>query len=392
MSTLYFDCISGAAGDMLLAALLDAGASESAVRTSLEGLGISGWELAVTTTGKAGIRSSQVTVRTTDSETSRRYSDIKALLERATLPDGVRRRASQTFRVLAEAEAKIHGHEPEDVHLHEVGALDALIDIVGCSAALEDLAPTRVVASSLVTGRGWTDSAHGRLPVPAPAVLEILRGVPISERGTHELVTPTGAAILKATTDSFGAMPAMTIDSIGYGAGQRELQWPNVVRVLIGRDVSETGGEDKSWIIETNIDDMNPELIPNCIERLIGAGASDAWTSPIVMKKGRPAFTLSVLVRESARTETLDVLYRETTTLGVRMHPVTKDELEREWVQVQVLDQQVRVKLGLRGKHIVSVSPEYEDALVAARAEDVPLREIYDKAIAEAANKLKRRL
>ena len=392
MSTLYFDCISGAAGDMLLAALLDAGASESAVRKSLDGLGLSEWEMSVKTTEKSGLRCTQVTVTTTEGAPSRRHSDIKALLERASLPDNVRQRALQTFGVLAEAEAKIHGQSPEDVHFHEVGAIDALIDIVGCSAALEDLAPAQIAGSGLVTGRGWTDSAHGQLPVPAPAVLEILRGVPLTERGIEELVTPTGAAILRTATDSFGPMPSMSVDSIGYGAGHRDLPWPNVVRVLIGRQGSKAEGEEQSWLIETNVDDMNPELIPNCIERLIGVGASDAWTSPIVMKKGRPAFTLSVLVRESVRNETLEVLYRETTTLGVRMHPVTKDELEREWVQVQVLDQQIRVKLGLRGKHIVSVSPEYDDALLAARAEDVPLREIYDKAIAEAANKLRRRL
>jgi uncharacterized protein (TIGR00299 family) protein len=243
-----------------------------------------------------------------------------------------------------------------------------------------------------VTGRGWTTSAHGDLPVPAPAVLEILRGVPLSERGDQELITPTGAAILKAAAESFGPMPAMTLDSVGYGAGTRDLEWPNVVRVLVGRESPVSGEEDRAWLVETNIDDMNPELIPNCIEQLIGAGASDAWTSPIVMKKGRPAFTLSVLARESVRAAVLEVLYGETTTLGVRMHPVTKDELEREWIKVQVLDQQVRVKLGLRGNNIVSVSPEYEDAIIAARAEGVPLREIYDRAQAEAAIRLKGRL
>jgi uncharacterized protein (DUF111 family) len=187
-------------------------------------------------------------------------------------------------------------------------------------------------------------------------------------------------------------MPQITIDSIGYGAGDRDLAWPNVVRVLVGRQVKGSDSSDRSWLIETNIDDMNPELIPNCIESVIAAGASDAWTSPIVMKKGRPAFTLSVLVKDDVRSQALDVIYRETTTLGVRMQPVTKDELEREWISVAIFDQQVRVKLGLRGDRIVSVSPEYEDALIAARAEGVPLREIYDRALAEASIKLKKRL
>lgn len=392
MSVLYFDCISGAAGDMLLGALIDAGASEAAVRRSLEGLPLSDWQLDVKRVTKGGLGATQITVTTHDASTSRTHSEIKPLLERATLSEGVRRRALATFRVLAEAEGKVHRSDPDQVHFHEVGAVDALVDIVGCSAALEDLAPALIAASPVVTGRGWTRSAHGELPIPAPAVLEILRGVPLSERGTDELVTPTGAAILKAATDSFGTMPPMSIDSIGYGAGSREMEWPNVVRVLVGREVRQDSSEDQSWLIEANIDDMNPELIPNCIESLIAIGASDAWTNPIVMKKGRPAFTLSVLVRESVKNQVLDVLYRETTTLGVRMHPVIKDELEREWVNVPVLDQQVRVKIGLRGNTIVSVSPEYEDALIAARAEGVPLREIYDKALAEASIKLKRRL
>lgn len=392
MTVLYFDCISGAAGDMLLGALIDAGASEPAIRRSLEGLRLPDWELGIERVTKSGLSATQVTVTAPEASTSRTHSEIQALLQRADLSEGVRRRALATFRVLAEAEAKIHASDPEHVHFHEVGGVDALIDIVGCCAALDDLAPSRIAASALVTGRGWTRSAHGDLPVPAPAVLEILRGIPLSERGTEELVTPTGAAILRTATDSFGSMPQMAVDAIGYGAGSRELEWPNVVRVLIGREASRDAAQEQSWLIETNIDDMNPELIPYCIESLVDAGASDAWTSPIVMKKGRPAFTLSVLVRETARDEALEVLYRETTTLGVRMYPVTKDELEREWVKVQVLDQQVRVKLGLKGKNIVSVSPEYEDALIAARAEGVPLREIYDRALAQAATKLKGRL
>lgn len=390
MSILYFDCISGAAGDMLLGALIDAGASEASVRRCLEGLPLPHWDLEIAGGVKAGLAARQVTVTSQD-PTSRTHKEIKALLERATLSEGVRRRALATFGLLAEAEAKVHRADAAEIHFHEVGGVDALIDIVGCSAAIEDLAPARIVTSPLVTGRGWTRSAHGDLPIPAPAVLEILRGIPWSERGTEELVTPTGAAILRAASDSFGTMPQMVVDSIGYGAGDRELDWPNVVRVMVGREIFE-GSETNSWLIETNLDDMNPELIPNCIEALIGVGASDAWTSPIVMKKGRPAFTLSVLVKESAKNEALDVLYRETTTLGVRMQPVTKDELEREWIKVNVLAQEVRVKLGLRGKAIVSVSPEYEDALIAARAEGVPLREVYDRALAEASIKLKGRL
>jgi pyridinium-3,5-bisthiocarboxylic acid mononucleotide nickel chelatase len=390
MTVLYFDCVSGAAGDMLLAALLDVGADENAVRGSLEALGIPGWRMDVEQVTEQGLRARRVTVTVEEQIVSRPYRDIRALLERAELPDNIRERALSTFALLGAAEARVHDVALDEVHFHEVGGTDALIDIVGCAAALEDLRPSRIVSSGLVTGRGLVPSAHGQLPVPAPAVLEILRGVPLTERGERELVTPTGAAILKANADVFGAMPGMRVDGVGYGAGHHELQWPNVVRVLVGSELTPTHDQG-SWLIETNIDDMTPELIPYCIESLIQAGASDAWTSSIVMKKGRPALTLSTLVREENKEQVLDVIYKETTTLGVRMLRVEKDELEREWINVKVGAQDVRVKLGVRNKKVVSVAPEYEDALVAGRAEGIPLREVYEKAVSAAATKLGKR-
>jgi pyridinium-3,5-bisthiocarboxylic acid mononucleotide nickel chelatase len=390
MTVLYFDCVSGAAGDMLLAALLDAGVDEAEVRQRLEALGLPGWRMDVEQVSEKGLRARRMTVSVQDHATSRTYRDIRSLLEGADLPKGVRDRALSTFAVLGAAEAKVHDVPLDEVHFHEVGGTDALIDIIGCATALEDLGPSKVVCSGLVTGRGWVPSAHGELPVPAPAVLEILRGVPITERGDRELVTPTGAAILKANTDVFGAMPGMRVEEVGYGAGHHDLPWPNVVRVLVGAELSPSSDQG-SWLIETNIDDMTPELVPYCIESLIQAGASDAWTSSIVMKKGRPALTLSTLVREEKKEEVLDVIYRETTTLGVRMQPIQKDELEREWINVKVGAQAVRVKLGIRNKKVVSVAPEYEDALVAGRAEGIPLREVYEKAVSAAATKLGRR-
>lgn len=390
MTLLYLDCLSGAAGDMLLGALLDVGAPEATVRGAVEGLGLEGWSLSVHRVAKRGIQATKVDITVDAGGRPRSHAEIKDILAAAHLSDPTRARAVAIVRVLAEAEAKVHGEDPNDVHLHEAGATDALIDIVGCAAAVEYLAPSRIVGSGLVTGRGWVDAAHGPLPVPAPAVLEILTGIALEERGDQELVTPTGAAILKACCDDFGAMPPLKVRKIGYGAGSRELAWPNVVRAVVGSEIHPASG-DTGWVIETNIDDMSPELIPHCIESLIQAGAWDAWTTPIVMKKGRPAITLSVLVRDDVREAVLDVIYRETTTLGVRMQPVTKDELEREWVNVKVGGQQVRVKLGLRGHNVVSVSPEYEDALIAARAEGVPLREVFEKALSEAAVKIKKR-
>lgn len=390
MTVLYLDCLSGAAGDMLLGALLDVGVPEPVVRDALDGLALEGWSLSIHKVAKRGIAATKVDVEVEASPHARTHAEIRELLSEATLADPVRARALAVVRVLAEAEAKIHGEDPDHVHLHEAGATDALVDIVGCAAAIEHVGANRIVGSGLVTGRGWVESAHGPLPIPAPAVLEILTGVALEERGDQELVTPTGAAVLKACCDGFGSMPPLKVRKVGYGAGSRDLAWPNVVRAIVGAEVHPSGGET-AWLIETNIDDMSPELIPHCIESLIQAGASDAWTTPIVMKKGRPAITLSALTRDDAKEPVLDVIYNETTTLGVRMQPVTKDELEREWVNVKVGAQQVRVKLGLRDHHVVSVSPEYEDALIAARAEGIPLREVFEKALSEAAAKIKKR-
>lgn len=390
MTVLYLDCLSGAAGDMLLGALLDAGVPEPTVRSAIEGLQLEGWDLTVHKVAKRGIEATKVDVAVTGEPGTRSHADIREILNTAELSDPVRERALATVRVLAEAEAKVHGKDPDEVQLHEAGGVDALVDIVGCAAAIEYLNPSRIVGSPMVTGRGWVEAAHGPLPIPAPAVLEILQGIALEERGDQELVTPTGAAILRASCHEFGSMPPLKVRKVGYGAGSRDLAWPNVVRALLGSEIHPATG-DTAWLIETNIDDMTPELIPHCIKSIIGAGASDAWTTPIVMKKGRPAITLSVLVRDDVREAVLDVLYRETTTLGVRMQPVTKDELEREWVNVKVGAQQVRVKLGLRGHDVVNVSPEYEDALIAARAEGIPLREVYERAVSEAMGKIKKR-
>lgn len=390
MNVIFFDCISGAAGDMLLGALLDAGAPEEKIRGALASLGLDGWSLRIERVGKRGIGATQVTVAADDATTSRDHAAIRSILEEASLEPAVCRRALATFQILADAEAKIHDSDPEHVHFHEVGGVDALVDVVGCAAAIEHFAPDRVIASTLVTGRGWTDSAHGALPVPAPATLEILRGAPLQQRGSRELITPTGAAILVAAADSFGAMPPLQINSIGYGAGQADLEWPNVTRVLIGTVLQEESAQD-AWLIETNIDDMTPELVPHSIESLMRAGASDAWTTPIVMKKGRPAFTLSILVAEMHKDRVLDVLYRETTTFGARVQRVGKDHIDREWIEVVVEGEQMRVKLGRRGGEIVTASPEYEDAARVARATGLALRDVFQRALAEASRKLERR-
>lgn len=385
MKVIYFDCFSGASGDMLLGALLDTGASEEAVRSSLEALPLEGWTLSVKRTMKGPISATQVTVTHDSGAVSRRYADIKAMLGGADLAAGVKQRALETFELLARAEAKIHGAPTEDVHFHEVGGVDTVIDIVGVAAALEILQPDQVITSPIATGRGRVDSLHGPIPVPAPAVLELLKGAEIFERGTDELVTPTGAAILRAATSRFGSMPPLEITSVGYGAGARDAELPNVVRVIEG-ELTEDGGDKAHFLIETNLDDISPELIPYAIERLLEAGAKDAWSAPIRMKKGRHGITLSVLADEVSRRAVLDVLYRETTTLGARIRRAEKEELERHFESVTIEGHPVRVKVAIRDGEVLNASPEYEDAVKVARITGLPLKEIYRAALSKLAD------
>lgn len=380
MKLVYFDCFSGAAGDMILAALLDAGASEDEVRHALGALDLEGWELELHRVRRGAISAARAEVRVTDASPARTYRDIQAILARASLEAGVRRRAEAIFRLLAEAEGSVHGIAPEEVHFHEVGALDALVDVVGAAAALESLAPERVVVSPITTGRGMTDSAHGPIPVPAPAVTALLRGAPLVERGDAELITPTGAAILMASADSFGVLPGITLRATGYGAGARELEIPNVLRVLVG-DAGAYPEAGERMLVETNLDDMSPELIPYVIERLLESGAEDAWTTPIIMKKGRPALILSLLVAPERCDQVLGTLYRETTTLGARMRQVGKSELERSWTTVQVQGYDIRVKVARFRGELVNAAPEHDDAAKVARLTELPLKEVYRQAM-----------
>lgn len=365
---------------MLLGSLIDAGAPVERVRSAVGALKLPAWSLDVGTTTRRGLRGTRVAVTVTESQPARPYAHVRALVETASLEVAVRRRALRTFEVLAAAEARVHGVSVGDVHLHEAGATDALIDIVGTCAALESLRPDKVVASPVATGFGAVDTAHGPLPVPAPAVVEILRGVTVFGRGGHELVTPTGAALLVANCDDFGTLPPMRIEACGYGAGRNELEWPNVVRVLVG----DAGRTDEAVVIEANLDDMNPELLPDVIELLLAAGAQDAWVIPVIMKKGRSAFILSALVSASIRDQAIDIIFRETTTLGLRVQSVEKHELHREWIEVQVGDHPVRVKIARRAGEVVTAAPEHDDARRAARATSRPLKDVYADALAAA--------
>ena len=390
MRICYFDCFAGAAGDMILGALLDAGVPSSVVEDAVGELNLTGWSLSVHDTDKGGLRATRAVVHTQEGDVDRSLADIEEVLTSSNLSESVRSLAVSAFRTLGQAEARVHGVDVSAIHFHELGALDAIVDIVGSCAAFDHLDPRHTTVSPLPLGSGTVEAAHGLLPVPVPAVSEILAQakVPVGPGGTGETITPTGAALLVTFADSFGAPPPMRLEATGYGAGKRDTDLPNVVRLLVGQADPSTDFDaprsPEAFVLETNLDDMSPELIAHACERLLEIGASDAWTTPITMKKGRSAVTLSVLVSPEIRDGVLDVLFAETSTLGVRMVPVAKEMLERDFVTVEVGGQVIRVKLGIRKGHVVNRAPEYEDARVAARELGLPLKEVYQLAIEQA--------
>jgi uncharacterized protein (TIGR00299 family) protein len=371
---------------MLLGALLDVGLAIEDLRTDLAKLPLEGYEVAAERVMKGGIEGTQVTVKTTGDHGHRGLPDILEIINGSELSSAVTGPAQRIFERLAEAEARVHGHSVEEVHFHEVGAVDAIVDIVGACCGLQRLGVENVYASPLPLGGGWVDSAHGRLPVPAPATVELLRGVP-SYGGPveEELVTPTGAAIVTTIADEFGPMPSMTIRALGWGAGQKELAHPNLLRLILGEPTARPMEQHLS-LIETNVDNMNPELFGHTMERLLEAGALDVFYTPIVMKKSRPATLVSVLAEPPLVDALSEVLFRETTTLGVRVTEVSRRCLEREWREVETQWGTVRVKIGRLGDEVVNVAPEYEDCARLAREKGVPAKVLYD-AVREAFGK-----
>ena len=364
---------------MLLGALLDAGASEERVREALDALNLEGWTMEITETTRRGLRAKRVEVKV-EAEPARSYPEVRALLEGSALTPALLGSVLAVFERIASAEAAVHGTSVEQVHLHEVGATDALIDVTGVCAALHDLAPEGVTCSPIASGAGTVTTDHGDMPLPVPAVVALLEGAPMVGRGTKELITPTGAALLAHWVDGFGDLPAMHLDRVGSGAGANDLEWPNVVRAFVGRSAA-TPATETLVVIEANLDDLNPELFPYVIERLIEAGANDAWVTPIVMKKGRPATTLSVLCDEGSIEPLSRIVFRETSTLGLRIDRTERRTLDRSWIEVTVGGEPIRVKAGYLDGEIVNLAPEFEDAKRAAATLNRPLKDIYADAI-----------
>jgi uncharacterized protein (TIGR00299 family) protein len=386
MRTAYFDCFSGISGDMTIGALVDAGASFEVLREQLTTLHVPGFDVAIEKVTKQGIAGTKFHVHVHDPGTQhRRLRDITAILHASGLEARIQERALEVFTRLAEAEATIHHTSIDQVHFHEVGAIDSIVDITGAVIALALLDVERVLASPVNVGAGFVRAAHGVLPVPGPATAELLKGAPIYARGNDgELTTPTGAALLATLAQSFGPLPELRVERIGYGAGTRDLpQAPNLLRVFIGED-STRGDADMITVLEANLDDMNPEWFEYAQEQLFTHGALDVFYTPIFMKKNRPATKLTVLCASSKLERIVETIFQGTSTFGVRTSEVRRQKLQRVSQIVETSYGAISVKIGEWHGQVVQISPEYESCREAAQRSGAPLKEIYRAAEAQA--------
>lgn len=378
MKTLYFDCIAGASGDMILGALIDSGLDADWLRAELGKLPIDGWKLETKRADKNGFTATKVDVVVGPQPHARPLPEIERVIRDSGISESVKAQALEVVRIIAAEEARIHGMPIEQVHLHEVSGEDAIIDIVGSLLGIEHLGIERVYCSPLPLGRGFIHGAHGQIPLPAPAAVAILKGLPIVGSPIQaELVTPTGAALLKHLAHGFGHLPAMRLDAIGYGAGTRDLVIPNLLRVFIGEGDGSGYDTDTVSVLETNIDDQNPEQHGHIMERLLEAGALDVTMTPTQMKKNRPGVTLSVLAKPEDTDAVRNLILTETTSLGVREQSMQRRTLPRDTIEVETQFGKARVKVGHLPGGAHKYAPEFEDCRALARKTGTPLREIY---------------
>jgi uncharacterized protein (TIGR00299 family) protein len=383
-TTAFIDCVGGVAGDMLLAALIDAGASLELIRGQLP---ISTVTLETRMVERHGIGATALTVTAPHEHAHRRLGDIQEIIDASTMPTGAKARAHRAFEVLAVAEGQVHRVAPTDVTFHEVGALDAIVDICGVALALDQLGVDEVICSPLPMGRGKTRAAHGVLPLPAPATLQILTGCPVYGVDVEgETVTPTGAALVRSLSKGFGALPSMTLHSMGIGSGNAD--WtavPNVVRVLLGATEAHQVAGNAALILETNLDDMLPEWVPDVVQACLDAGAHDAWTAPAAMKNGRPGITLSALASTSNERSVARAILQHSTTLGVRVREVQhRWALQRRFDSVTVDGHEISVKLGFLDGEVVNVKPEHRDCVRVAEATGRSVKDVWGHALAQA--------
>jgi hypothetical protein len=382
----WLHCASGISGDMLLATLTSLGALEPAGLPDRLGVAAT---VSVTEVSRAGIAATAVTVVPAAEQPARRLPDILELIGRADLPEPVRTAAGRVFRRLAVVEAGLHQATLDTVHFHEVGGVDAIVDIAGACLGLYTLGLDRLVVSPIALGGGTARSAHGSLPVPVPAVLGLLAGTALASYGGPvdvELATPTGIAVVAEHADGSGGMPQLDVEAVGTGAGGRDLaEHPNLLRLVVGTGTEQPSSSEGDWLtIAANVDDLDPRLWPTVLEAVLAAGAVDAWLTPILMKKGRPAHTVTALATIDHAARVREVLTTQTSTIGLRESPVTKHGLDRTWISTLVAGQVVRVKLAQVDGRVRNVSPEYDDVAAAAAATGLPAKEILARAAAAA--------
>jgi len=392
MRVVYFDCPSGAAGDMIIGALVDAGVPLEALRAELRKLPLTGWDLVAREVRRGPFRATKVDVRVDAAghRHDRGLGDVVAILEGSGLAPGVREQATRIFTRLADAEARAHGTTRAAVHFHDVGAVDAIVDVTGGVIALALLGAEAVHVSALPVGGGVVDGPHGRIPVPGPGTAELLRGFPVVDTGVQaELLTPTGAAILTTLAASAGRMPAMTVTAVGYGAGTRDLPGtPNVLRCFVGETTAaaaadEAAGDETVLQVETTIDDMSPQLYEPLLDRLLDAGALDVFLTPVVMKRSRPGVVLTALCPPDRREAVARVLFEESTTLGVRWSERRRARLEREMVTLATAYGAIPFKVSRLAGRVVTLTPEFADVARIAREKSLPVREVLDQARAD---------
>jgi uncharacterized protein (TIGR00299 family) protein len=385
MKLAYFDCFSGISGDMTLGALVNAGCDLELLRSGLQGLQVPGWTISSEKVWKNGMSATLVRVTTEDQTKHRTLSTILEILEKSKLSEPVRNNAAAIFRKLGEAEASVHDVPLEKIHFHEVGAVDAIVDVVGACIGFEALAIQKFACSPLNVGGGTAKMAHGVLPVPAPATAKLLQGKPTYSNGVQrELVTPTGAAIVATLCDTFGPQPAMSVSAIGYGAGSADLEGqPNVVRIMIGEGAEKVvpGFDEEISVIEANLDDMNPQIYGYFSEKAFAAGALDVYTTPVQMKKNRPGTLLTVLCKPQDTNALMSLIFAETTTFGARTYAAQRRTLPRESVNVHTQFGDVRIKLSRVNGRILHVAPEFEDCRKLAVEKNVPLQQIISEAL-----------
>jgi uncharacterized protein (TIGR00299 family) protein len=384
MRQAYLDCSSGISGDMFLGALLDAGLDAHQLLEELKKLSLGFYKLKRTRALRGGIVGTRWEIEIGPDQPHRKLGDIEELIGKAALSDGVREKSLKIFRRLAEVEGKLHNKPPEEIHFHEVGAVDAIIDIVGACLGLEALEVSELICSPLNVGGGRVEAAHGSLPVPAPATAELLKDIPVYSSGVEgELVTPTGAAIVSTLAASYGPFPSFKIERIGYGAGAKEFpKHPNVARIFIGQALESVEaqpglpGEELVTVLEANLDDMNPQLYGYFVERALAAGALDVTCTSVQMKKNRPGFLLTLLSLPEAADALSELVFEQTTTIGLRMYEARRRVLERELVEVETPYGTVHVKIAKRERKVVNAAPEYEDCQKLATEKSVPLKQV----------------